>query len=77
MRIAYEAGETRRSSKMEMVAAVLLASPTDATALRQILKTLEEATVADALPASDARPGGLIELAKRKPGPRSGKRSRS
>ena len=52
------------------------ASPTDGQVLRRMLHALGEATVADALPASDASSGDLIELAKRKPGPRSGKGSR-
>jgi hypothetical protein len=57
---------------MDMVAALLLGSPTDGQALRQLLKELGEATVADALPASQSKPGELIQLDKRKPGPRSG-----
>lgn len=74
--LAYEAGEPRRPSKMEMVAAVLLASPTDGKSAREILKKLGEATVADALPSSESKPGELVRLGTRKPGPRSGKSNR-
>ncbi|MEJ7787210.1 MAG: hypothetical protein WKF96_20610 [Solirubrobacteraceae bacterium] len=74
--VAYEAGEPRRPSKMEMVAALLLGSPTDGQALRQLLKALGEATVADALPASKSKPGELIQLDTRTPGPRSGRGKR-
>ena len=74
--LAYEAGEPRRPSKMEMVAAVVLASPTDGESAREILKKLGEATVADALPGSESKPGDLVQLGKRKSGPRSGKANR-
>jgi hypothetical protein len=72
--LAYEGGEPRRPSKMEMIAALLLASPTDTSALRNLLREYGEATVATALPWSSATdPGAVIELRKRTSGPRSGR----
>jgi hypothetical protein len=72
--IAYAAGERQRPSKMEMLAALLLATPTDGQELRRLLQQYGEATVGDALPWSAADEGDVIELPSRGPGPRSGRR---
>jgi len=69
---AYAAGQTRQPSKEEMVAALLLACPTDGTKLRELLNAYGEATVADALPWLTDDQGGVIALPVRKSGPRSG-----
>lgn len=74
--LAYRAGEPRRPSKMEMIAALLLASPTDGAAVRDMLREYGEATVAQALPWSSVEPGAVIELPARKSGPRSGRMPR-
>ncbi len=48
--LAYEAGEARQPSKEQMIAAILLASPTDGAKLRELLNAYGQATVADVLP---------------------------
>jgi hypothetical protein len=74
--VAFQAGETRQPSKQEMAAAILLGSTTDGQELRELLRRYGEATVADALPWLADGEAEVIELPKRKPGPRSGRRSR-
>lgn len=69
--LAYEAGEPRRPTKQQMVAALLFGAPTDADELVKLLRRYGRAKVADALPRSEAAPGDVIELPKRRSGPRS------
>ena len=69
--LAYEAGEARRPSLQEMVGAVLLATPLDGARLRQLLADYGRATVKEAVPWRASVEGELIELPKRRPGPRS------
>jgi hypothetical protein len=73
--IAYEAGERKRPSKEDMVAALILDGPTDGQELRDLLEKYANATVAEALPqtanAQQLPKGTLIELPQRNSGPRS------
>lgn len=72
--LAYEAGEPRRPTKQQMVAALLFGAPTDAEELVELLHRYGRATVADALIGSEAPAGDVIELPTRKSGPRSPRR---
>jgi hypothetical protein len=72
--LAYDAGEPRRPTKQQMVGALLLAAPTDADELVELLRRYGRATVADALLEIETQPGSVIELPKRKSGPRSARR---
>lgn len=69
--LVYEAGETRRPTKQEMVAAVIFGSPTTAQELTDLLRRYGKATVADAFVPSQAPTGSVISLPKRTSGPRS------
>jgi hypothetical protein len=66
---AYEAGETRRPTKAEMVAAILLGSPTEGAEIVELLHQYGKAKVADALLPSDQPAGEVITLERRKSGP--------
>src|SRR5947209_6766099 len=68
--IAYHAGERRRPTKAEMVAAVILGSPTDGTTLRKLLSDLGDATVEKALVSTPEKSGNVISLPRRSSGPR-------
>jgi len=70
----WNAGEPRRPTKMEMVGALLFGSPTDPDELVEMLRRYGRATVADALLPTSGRLGAVIELPKRKSGPRSARR---
>src|SRR4051794_10290951 len=67
----YQAGERSRPSKMEMVGALLFGSSTDAEELRKLLRRYGEATVADALVEDAGNDQKVINLPRRKSGPRS------
>lgn len=67
----YNAGAVRRPSKMEMIAALLYGSPTDPDELRQLLEGYGRATVADALVEEAGDDQKVIDLPRRKSGPRS------
>ena len=69
--VAYEAGETRRPTKAEMAAAIILGAPTDPVSVVKLLRDLGVATVADALLPSDEPSGDVITLPRRTSGPRS------
>jgi hypothetical protein len=72
---AFAAGEPVRPSKMTMIAAVLLAAPTDGAELRALLRRYGEATVGEALPGEATGDMSIIELPRRKSGPRAGRAS--
>lgn len=67
---AHAAGELRRPTTMEMVAAILLAASTDPQELRQMLHQYGAATVADALVEETGDDENVVELPRRKSGPR-------
>jgi len=69
--LAYKAGEPRRPTKQQMVAALLFGAPTNADELVELLHRYGRATVADALLRSETTAGDVIQLPKRKSGPRS------
>jgi hypothetical protein len=69
--LVYEAGEPRRPTKQEMVAAVIFGSPTTPEELIDLLRRYGRATVADAFLPSQAPTGSVISLPKRTSGPRS------
>jgi hypothetical protein len=64
----YEAGHAR-PSKRKMLAALVLASPTNPAELDTLLRDYDRARVRDALVASPAD-GTVVELPNRKSGPR-------
>jgi hypothetical protein len=72
--LVYEAGEPRRPTKQQMVAALLFGAPADAEELAELLRRYGRATVADALVHSEAAVGDVIQLPKRRSGPRSSRR---
>lgn len=66
----YEAGEPRRPTKADMLAALILAAPEDPARLVEMLQAYGKARVRDAVLS---RPDGdLIEFAARTPGPKRG-----
>jgi len=72
--VVYGAGHAR-PTKVRMLAAVLLAAPSDPATLDALLRAFDRATVGDALIASDRADGNVIRLPERKSGPRSGRRA--
>lgn len=68
---AYEAGETRRPGKAEMLAAVILGAPTAQQDVADLLRNYGRATVADAFLPSQKPTGSVITLPQRSSGPRS------
>ena len=67
-------GVGERTSRKELVAALVLASPTDGNELSDMLRTYRTALTRDALlnvPSSE----NVVELRRRGPGPRSRKSS--
>lgn len=72
--LVYEAGEPQRPTKQQMVAALLLGAPTKADELVELIRRYGRATVADALVVAEARVGTVVELPKRKSGPRSARK---
>lgn len=70
--LVYDAGEAQRPSKMQMVAALLFGSPTDADELIDLVRRYGRATVAEAIVESTAAAdSSVIKLPARKSGPRS------
>jgi hypothetical protein len=69
--LAFQAGERREPSKMEMLAALLLGCPTDPQELRRLLRAYGDATVATALPWAVEEGAEVIDLPARRSGPRS------
>lgn len=72
--LVYDAGEARRPTKQQMIAALLFGASTDATELIELLRRFGRATVADALVTSETSAAEVIQLPNRKSGPRSGRR---
>lgn len=72
--LAFEAGERKRPTKQEMVAALLFSSPVEGAELRAILSQFGQATVGDALPWEQTGEGAVIKMTPRKSGPREGRR---
>jgi hypothetical protein len=70
--VVYRAGNVR-PTKVRMLAALLLAAPTDAATLDDLLRSYDAATVADAPVAPDRAGGNVIQFPERKSGPRSGR----
>lgn len=68
---AYEAGETRRPGKAEMLAAVILGSPTAPQDVVEMFRNYGKATVADAFLPSQQPTGSVVTLPQRTSGPRS------
>lgn len=66
----YRAGNAR-PTKVRMLAALILAAPTDAETLDDLLRAFDGATVGDALVATDRAVGNVIQFPERKSGPRS------
>ena len=67
----YEAGEPRRPTKADMLAALILAAPEDPERLIEILLTYGRARVRDALLAKPDD-GDVIEFPARTSGPKRG-----
>lgn len=59
-----------RPTKVRMLAALILAAPTDPAILVEVLQTFDGATVGDALVAPKRADGNVIEFPERKSGPR-------
>lgn len=72
--LVYEAGEPRRPSKMEMIAALLLAAPTDPEELVELVRRYGRARVRDTLVQAEATSADVINLPDRTSGPRSPQR---
>ena len=68
---AYAAGEARRPTKMQMVAALIFGGPTDPSELRDLLDRYARAKVVDAMVQTAIPDGSVIEFPVRKSGPRS------
>jgi hypothetical protein len=68
---AYDAGETRRPGKAEMLAAVILASPTAPQDVVDMFRNYGKATVVDAFLPSQQPTGAAVTLPTRTSGPRS------
>ena len=60
-----------RPTKVKMLAALLLAAPTDPAILVELLQSFDGATVGDALVAPERAEGNVIKFPERKSGPRS------
>jgi hypothetical protein len=69
--VVYQSGHAR-PSKVKMLAALILAAPTDAATLGSALRAYDAATVEDALLAGQRVEGNVITFPVRKSGPRSG-----
>lgn len=65
----YDAGEPRRPTKADLLAALILAAPEDPQELVALIATYGRATVGDALLARPTD-GEVIDFAPRTPGPR-------
>lgn len=72
----YEGGGDR-PTKAKLVAAILLAAPTDPTELRRLVARYESALVKDALIGTEEIEGDAVVYPERRPGPRRAKRTRS
>src|SRR4051812_25033323 len=72
--LVYDAGESHRPSKMEMLAAVLLGAPTEPDQLVDLVRRYGRATVKDAMVQPSVGSGEVIELPTRKSGPRGPRR---
>jgi len=59
-----------RPSRKRLIAALLLAAPTDPVELQRLLTNYDAALVGDALVAQPSG-GGIVEFPRPKPGPRS------
>lgn len=69
---AVGAGEDRRLSRTEIVAALVASAPQDGRALRESLETYRTSTVGDLLIGDHAEVGdNVVALNARRPGPRS------
>lgn len=69
---AVRAGEDRRLSRTEVVAALVATAPKDGEALRQSLQAYRTATVRELLVEAHAEVGdNVVALTARKPGPRA------
>jgi hypothetical protein len=75
--LAYEAGEPRRPGKAEMLAAVILASPTTPQEVRDMFRDYGNAKVVDAFLPSKQPTGSVVTLPERTSGPRSISRRRA
>jgi hypothetical protein len=67
--VVYRAGGAR-PTKVRMLAALILAAPTDPSTLDDLLRTFDGATVRDALVAPQRSSGNVIQFPERKSGPR-------
>jgi hypothetical protein len=70
--LVYDAGEAKRPTKADMVAALILASSEDGHELRLIYQAYGAARVADAS-VGPVESSALIELPRRTSGPRRGR----
>ena len=73
--IAYEAGESRRPTKMQMVGALIFGGPSDPAELVELLRRYGRATVGESMIETTIPAGSVIELPPRRSGPRSSRRS--
>jgi hypothetical protein len=67
--VVYRARHAR-PTKVRMLAAILLAAPTDPAILVELLRTFDGATVGDALVEPERVDGNVIQFPERKSGPR-------
>jgi hypothetical protein len=72
--LVYEAGEAHRPTKAEMIAALILGAPEDPARLLDLVKAYGRACVRDAA-LGDGDDADVIDLPRRKSGPRSPRRS--
>jgi hypothetical protein len=66
----YRAGNIR-PTKVRMLAALILAAPTDPRALDRLLRAFDSATVGEAVVAPQRSDSNVIQFPERKSGPRS------
>lgn len=69
---AVAAGEDRRLSRTEVIAALVATASSDGRSIRALLEEYRTATVRDLLLSGDARADDkVVSLAARRPGPRT------
>lgn len=68
--VVYQARHAR-PTKVRMLAAILLAAPTDPAILDELLRTYDGAIVGDALVEPERADGKVIQFPERKSGPRT------
>lgn len=66
----------RRTSRRELVAAIVLTTPSDPEHLCDIIDTYRDSTVRDAVPEEDVDSSNVVMLRSHPPGPRTDRGSR-